>query len=82
MLKMTNYWAYIAAVGSVLTFLTVAPYLFGMVGLTMNMSIETADPAMLERAVRLMVGAIMALVPLSVGGIALFALFESAEAQA
>ena len=55
--------------------------LFGIIGLTANIGIEIANPAMIEQAVRLMVGATVALVPFSVGGVFLFALFEFAEAQ-
>jgi hypothetical protein len=77
--RMESYWAYIATLGSVITFLAVAPYLFGMTGLMLNTSMETADVAMLEQAVRLFVGAVLALVPLSFGGAVLFAFFQIAE---
>lgn len=79
---MADYWAYIAAFGSALTFIAIAPYLLGLAGLTMNLSLETTDPALLEQGVRLMMGALVAMVPLSFGGIALFVLFQVAEAQA
>jgi len=80
--RTVNYWAYIATLGSVIIFLAVAPFLFGMTGLMLNTSMETADVAMLEQAVRLFVGAVLALVPLSVGGAVLFAFFQFAEEMA
>jgi len=79
---MTNYWAYIAAFGSILTFIAVAPYLFGMVSITSSMSIQNASVEMVEQVVYLFAGLVLALVPLSVGGALLFAFFEFAEEMA
>ncbi|WP_224269185.1 hypothetical protein [Haloprofundus salinisoli] len=79
---MTNHWQLIAVLGSVMTFLAVAPFIFGMIGLAANMSIETATPTMLEQVVRLFVGALVAMVPMSVGGMALYAFFQFAESMA
>lgn len=79
---MTNYWAYIVSFGSIITFLGVAPYLFGMMRLTFSISMETADVAVVEQAVHLFVGAVLALIPLSIGGTFLFAVFEYAEEMA
>jgi hypothetical protein len=79
---MTNYWAYIAAFGSLLTFLAVAPYLFGMIGITSSMSMQNADMAMVEQLVYLFAGAVKALVPLTIGGGFLFAFFQIARTRA
>lgn len=49
-----------------------------MIGLTANMSIEAAEPVMIEKLVRLFTGAIVAMVPLSFGGAVLFAFFQLA----
>jgi hypothetical protein len=79
---MTNYWAYIAAFGSLLTFLAVAPFLFGMVSISSSMSMQNADLAMINQLVYLFAGAVKALVPLTIGGAFLFAFFQFAGARA
>lgn len=81
-LRMTEIWESIAAVGKLLTVLAVAPSIIGMAWLLITTDIRTADPVMLEPGVNLMVSAMLALIPLSLGGMALFALFEFAEAHA
>jgi len=63
---MTVPWGKIAAVGSTLTFLAVAPYLFGMVSITSSMSMQNADVAMVEQMVYLFAGAVKAMAPLTV----------------
>lgn len=50
-----------------------------MAGMALNTSMETADVVILDQAVRLFVGAVLALVPLSLGGAVLFAFFQFAE---
>lgn len=79
---MTVPWGKIAAVGSLLTFLVVAPYLFGMVSITSSMSMQNADVAMVEQLVYLFVGAVKVMVPLTVVGAFVFVFFQFAEAQA
>ena len=79
---MTNYWAYIAALGSLLTLLAVLPFLMGMAGIALNLNMETASPEMIEHSIRLLLGAVMAIVPLSAGGVALFVVFQFAEEMA
>ncbi|WP_148263640.1 hypothetical protein [Halopiger xanaduensis] len=79
---MSGPWKPIAALGDILTILAVAPFILGMGWLLITTDVGTASPEMVEQAVRLGVGAMMALVPLSAGGVFLFAFFEFAEAQA
>jgi len=79
---MTNYWGYIAAIGTALTALTIAPFVFELAGLTLNTSMQSVGPATIEKAVRLMVAALLAIVPLSVGGMILFTIFQFAEEMA
>ena len=79
---MTNYWAYIAAFGSGLTFFAVAPYLFGMMSITSSMGMGNANVEMVEQVIYLFAGGVMALVPLSIGGAFVFAFFQFAEEMA
>jgi hypothetical protein len=79
---MTVPWGKIAAVGSILTFLAVAPYLFGMVSITSNISMQNADVAMFEQMVYLFAGAVKAMVPLTIGGTFVFGFFQFAEGMA
>lgn len=76
---MTVPWGKIAAFGSLLTLAGVAPYLLGMGNLLSNASIQSADIGGTYRMMNLAVGAVRALVPLTLGGALLFALFEFAE---
>jgi hypothetical protein len=79
---MTVPWGKIATIGSVLTLLAVAPYLFGMVSITSNMSMQNADVVMVEQMVYLFAGAVKAMVPLTIGGAFVFVFFQFAESQA
>ncbi|WP_153552447.1 hypothetical protein [Halomicrobium sp. LC1Hm] len=79
---MTIPWGKIAAFGSLLTLLAVAPYLFGMVSITSSMSMQNADVAMLEQAVYLFAGAVKAMVPLTVVGAFVFVFFKFAGEMA
>lgn len=79
---MTIPWGKIAAFGSILTFIAVAPYLFGMMSITSSMSMQNADVAMVEQVVYLFGGAVKAMVPLTILGALVFAFFQFAEAQA
>lgn len=79
---MTVPWGKIAAVGSILTFLAVAPYLFGMVSITSKISMQNADVAMFEQMVYLFAGAVKAMVPLTIGGAFVFGSFQFAEGMA
>lgn len=79
---MTLPWGKIAALGSLLTFLAVAPYLFGMVGITSSMGMQNTDVAMVEQVVYLFAGAVKAMVPLTVLGVLVFVFFQFAESQA
>lgn len=75
-------WRKIAAFGSLLTFLAVAPYLFGMIGITSSMSMQNADVAMVEQLVYLFAGAVKAMVPLTVVGAFVFVFFQFAGEMA
>jgi hypothetical protein len=79
---MTVPWGKIAAFGSLLTLLAVAPYLFGMVSITSSMSMQNVDVAMLEQVVYLFAGAIKAIVPLTVVGAFVFVFFNFAGEMA
>jgi hypothetical protein len=79
---MTVPWGKIAAFGSLLTLLAVAPYLFGMVSITSSMSMQNADMAMLEQVVYLFAGAIKTMVPLTVVGAFVFVFFNFAGEMA
>ena len=79
---MTVPWGKIAAFGSLLTFLAVAPYLFGMVSITSSMSMQNADVAMIEQVVYLFAGAVKAMVPLTVVGAFVFVFFKFAGEMA
>ncbi|WP_255151771.1 hypothetical protein [Halorarius halobius] len=76
---MSSSWAAIAMVGRVIAVVTVLPFLGGMLWLLVN---GNPNVEMVEQASRLFAGAVVALVPLSLGGIALYALFQAAEARA
>lgn len=80
--KMTNYWGHMVNIRSILTVLAVAPFLLGMIVLAFNLSLQTAEPALVEQAVRLSVKAILALVPLTLGSMLLYAFFQFAEEMA
>jgi len=79
---MTVPWGKIAAFGSLLTFLAVAPYLFGMVSITSSMSMQNADVAMVEQMVYLFAGAVKAMAPLTVMGALVFVFFQFAGEMA
>ena len=79
---MTVPWGKIAAFGSLLTVLAVAPFLLGMVSITSSMSIQNADVAMVEQLVYLFAGAVKAMVPLTVVGAFVFVFFQFAGEMA
>lgn len=79
---MTIPWGKIAAFGSLLTLVAVAPYLLGMESILSNASIQTADIEGTYRMMDLAVGAVKAMIPLTVVGAFVFLFFQFAEAQA
>jgi len=79
---MTIAWGKIAAFGSLLTFLGVAPFLFGIINITSSMSMQNADVVMVEQVVYLFAGAVKAMVPLTVVGAIVFIPFQSAGEMA
>lgn len=79
---MTVPWGKIAAFGSLLTFLAVAPFLFGMINITSSMSMQNADVVMVEQVVYLFAGAVKAMVPLTVVGAVVFIFFQFAGEMA
>ena len=79
---MTVPWVKIAAFGSLLTVLAVAPFLLGMGSMLSNASIQSADIEGTYRMMNLAVGAFKTLVPLTVGGVLVFAFFQFAGEMA
>jgi hypothetical protein len=79
---MTDPWEKIATVGTVLTALAVAPFLFGMVHLTSSMSTQNVDVTMVEQSIYLLVGAVTAIAPLTAVVAIFFVFFQYAEARA
>jgi hypothetical protein len=79
---MTVPWGKIAAFGSLLTVLAAAPFLLGMGSLLSDTSIQSADIEGTYRMMNLAVGAIKALVPLTFGGVLVFAFFQFAGEMA
>jgi hypothetical protein len=79
---MTVPWGKIAAFGSLLTLVAVAPYLLGMGSILSNASIQTADIEGTYRIMNLAVGAVKAIIPLTVVGAFVFIFFQFSEAQA
>lgn len=79
---MTVPWGKVAAFGSLLTVLAVAPFLLGMGSMLSNTSIQSADIEGTYRMMNLAVGALKALVPLTVGGVLVFAFFQFAGEMA
>ena len=79
---MTIAWGKIAAFGSLLTFLCVAPFLFGIINITSSMSMQNADVVMVEQVVYLFAGAVKAMVPLTVVGAIVFISFQFAGEMA
>jgi hypothetical protein len=75
-------WGKIAAFGSLLTLVAVAPYLLGMGSLLSNAGLQSAGIEGTHRVMNLAVGAVKALVPLTIGGALLFAFFQFAEEMA
>ncbi|GAB3422929.1 hypothetical protein GCM10027435_28180 [Haloparvum alkalitolerans] len=72
---MTVHWGKIAAFGSLLTVLAVAPFLLEMGSILSNASIQSEDIESTYRMMNLAVGALKALVPLTLGGVLVFAFF-------
>lgn len=79
---MTFPWGKIAAFGSLLTVLAVAPFLLGMGSMLSNLSIQSADTESAYRMMNLAVGALKTLVPLTLGGVLAFAFFQFAGEMA
>ena len=79
---MTNIWAEISELGDLLTILAVAPFMIAMGFIALSAGIFGAEPEMITKVVDLMVRGILALVPLSLGGILLAMLFKFAEERA
>lgn len=79
---MTIPWGKIAACGSLLTVLVVAPYLLGMGSMLSNANIQSADIEGTYRMMNLAVGALKALVPLTLGGVLVFMFFQFTEEMA
>ncbi|QPV64495.1 hypothetical protein I7X12_07755 [Halosimplex litoreum] len=79
---MTVPWGKIATFGSLLTVLAVAPVLLGVGSMLSSVSIQSADIEGTYRMMNLAVGALKALVPLTIGGVILFAFFEFAGEMA
>lgn len=79
---MTIPWGKIAAFGSLLTVLAAAPFLLGMESMLSNTSIQSADIEELYQMMNLAAGALKALVPLTLGGILVFAFFQFAGEMA
>ena len=75
---MTVPWGKIAAFGSLLTVLAVAPFLLGMGSMLSNASIQSADIEDTYRMMYLTVGTLKALIPLTLGGVLVFAFFQFA----
>lgn len=76
---MSKFWRYVALACSILTLIALSPYLIGLIGVTVNL--QSADVSTLERVVYLFVGMILALVPLSIGGVILQVLSEVAHGR-
>lgn len=75
-------WDTIAAAGSVLTILAVAPFLLGMVGLALNFNMQTANLEMLAQVVNLFTTALLAMVPISFVGVIVVVFFQLSEEMA
>jgi len=79
---MSNIWAEISDIGDLLTLIAVSPFMLGMGVLVLKAGLFGSDPAMLKQSVELLVGGLLAIVPLSLGGILLSMFFEFAEERA
>jgi len=79
---MSNIWAGVSDIGDLLTLISVAPILLGMGFLVLKAGLFGANPTMLEQSVNLMVRGLLALVPLSVGGVFLYVFFQFADEMA
>lgn len=79
---MASIWAEISEVGEFLTLVAVAPFMLGMGILALKAGLFGSDSAMLKQSVELFVGGLLAIVPLSLGGIIMFMFFQFAEEMA
>ena len=79
---MSNIWTGVSDIGDLLTLISVAPILLGMGFLVLKAGLFGANSTMLEQSVNLMVRGLLALVPLSVGGVFLYVFFQFADEMA
>lgn len=75
-------WGSIDAIGRMLVVVTVAPFLIGMVWVISNMGMNPESSELIIPLVELFVGGMMTLVPLTLGGIFLYAIFQIAAEHA
>lgn len=76
---MDDPWGVIADVGNLFTIIAVSPFLIGAGLLAVAAGLFGTSPSMTEQAIRLLVNGLLAMVPLTAGGVFLWMLFSIAE---